>query len=413
MLDFPRAACQPSLFALAPGADGCLEAGGASLPREGFGDAADGLCPAAVLIDLNERPLQEHAAGRDAEALRGAGHEAFDDGIDLSAEHAFMRAGEAGIGQVGGAVGEDLFVRRLHVGVGSDHGADAAVEQAPHGNLLGGSLGVDVDKDDGGDLAEARNLALHGEERVLERWLHEGAALDVDHTHGRMSLAGEDGAALAGGAGRVVDGAHEAGFAIKELDDFLLVPKVIPAGDDVDACAVDIGRSLRSDSRTAGGVFAVGDHDINVERGAELGQETGYGTPAGLAHNITDEEEVHGSVTGRLGLIGFHADATAHEVAVAEDVVDPADGGPEFVTAQPWGGEGGLFAGVGAIPLVGDDGGGGVRSVFDDVVGLVDATAFDGEDFGVDADHGIAVTVELGFGFALGRLDHDGAAHGP
>ena len=44
------------------------------------------------------------------------------------------------------------------------------------------------------------------------------------------------------------------------------------------------------------------------------------------------------------GGIGFHADAGADEVAVAEHVVDAAYGGPELVVVQPFGGETGLFA---------------------------------------------------------------------
>jgi hypothetical protein len=112
-------------------------------------------------------------------------------------------------------------------------------------------------------------------------------------------------------------------------------------------------------------------------------------------------------------LVGLHADAGADEIAVAEDVVDAADGGPEFLVAQPRRGISRLFARIRSIPFVGDDRFGGVRRVFDDVVGFVHAAGFDGFDLGMDGEHGVAEAVEFGFGFAFRRLDHDGAGDGP
>ena len=66
-------------------------------------------------------------------------------------------------------------------------------------------------------------------------------------------------------------------------------------------------------------------------------------------------------------------------MAVAVDIVDAGDAGPEFVLAEPWGGPGGLRARVGSRPVVGGDGRCGVRGVFERVVGFVERTGFDGE----------------------------------
>ena len=94
--------------------------------------------------------------------------------------------------------------------------------------------------------------------------------------------------------------------------------------------------------------------------------------------DVAPHSHLHGGLTlkrhkcrapGRSGRVGFHADAGADEVAVAEDVVDAADGGPEFVVVQPGRGGGGGARGVA--------GGGDERSATagpDSAVGLSGAT---------------------------------------
>ncbi len=56
--------------------------------------------------------------------------------------------------------------------------------------------------------------------------------------------------------------------------------------------------------------------------------------------------------------------AGAEEVPVAPDAVDAADGGPEFVLAQPGRGICGLLSRVGMRPVARDDRSGGVWRVF-------------------------------------------------
>src|SRR6266702_4220228 len=71
--------------------------------------------------------------------------------------------------------------------------------------------------------------------------------------------------------------------------------------------------------------------------------------------------------TGSSG-IGFHPDARADRIAVAINVVDAADGGPELVLFEPGRREGGLFPGVGMVPVFGGDHVRGMRGVFERVV---------------------------------------------
>jgi len=100
-------------------------------------------------------------------------------------------------------------------------------------------------------------------------------------------------------------------------------------------------------------------------------------------------------------------------VAVAVDVVDAGDGGPEFVLTQPWGGPSGLAARVGAGPFVRRHTGRRVGGVFQRVIRAVELAGFDCRKFAVDGEHGVTEAVELGEGFAFGRLDHEGAGDRP
>ena len=100
-------------------------------------------------------------------------------------------------------------------------------------------------------------------------------------------------------------------------------------------------------------------------------------------------------------------------MAVAVDVVDAGDGGPEFVLTEPRGGPCGLAARVGAGPLVRRHTGCRVWGVFQRVIRAVELAGFDGREFPVNGEHGVAETIELGEGFAFGRLDHQRAGDRP
>jgi len=88
------------------------------------------------------------------------------------------------------------------------------------------------------------------------------------------------------------------------------------------------------------------------------------------------------------------------------DVVDAGDGGPEFVLTEPRGGPSGLAARVGAGPFVRRHTGRRVRGVFQRVIRAVELAGFHGREFTVNREHGVAEAIELGEGFAFGRLDH-------
>jgi len=74
----------------------------------------------------------------------------------------------------------------------------------------------------------------------------------------------DDDDAAAGEFVEVVGGAQETGLAGEIVVDFAFVPDVIAAREDVDAVAEELVGELRGDAEAAGGVFAVGDGQVDV-----------------------------------------------------------------------------------------------------------------------------------------------------
>ncbi len=231
---------------------------------ERFGDAANRKRPARLGVDLDERALKENAPRGDAEFLRRVLAETLDDWFDLTAQNAVVGAGEPGICQVGGAAGENLFVRCLHMSMSADDGADLAVQHSGDGDFFGRCLGMHVNKNDFGEIAEAGNFGFCGEERIFQR-RHEGPSLKVKDGDRRLAFRAPDETALADCAGWIIERTQEARLGLEQHGDFFLIPKVVASGDDIDARVEKFVGSIDSDAGAAGGVFSVGDDDIDIE----------------------------------------------------------------------------------------------------------------------------------------------------
>ena len=72
-----------------------------------------------------------------------------------------------------------------------------------------------------------------------------------------------------------------------------------------------------------------------------------------------------------------------------------------------------MAARVGAGPFVRRHTGCRVRGVFERVICAVELAGFDCREFPMNGEHGVAEAVELGEGFAFGRLDHQRAGDRP
>src|SRR5436190_23081993 len=99
----------------------------------------------------------------------------------------------------------------------------------------------------------------------------------------------------------------------------------------------------------------------------------------------------------------------AEEVPISVGIINTPDARPELVRAHERQREYGFFPRVGMPPLSSRNRFGGVRSVFEDVVRAIGSPGCDGFDLATDLDHRVTETIELGFVFALGGLDHQGA----
>ena len=118
-----------------------------------------------MLVNLHHRALQQDAPLRHLKLLRHVRHEPPDDRLDLAADHALVRAGEAAIAQKRRAAGKDLLVGGLHVRVRADDGAHAAIEHPRQRDLLRRRLRMEIDEDDLGRLAQTLDFRQRGMER--------------------------------------------------------------------------------------------------------------------------------------------------------------------------------------------------------------------------------------------------------
>src|SRR5579859_5814518 len=70
---------------------------------------------------------------------------------------------------------------------------------------------------------------------------------------------------------------------------------MIAAGDDVHTGRKNLFGSLRRDAGTAGGIFAVGDHEIRAVLTAHPRKQLLHRPASRFAHDIPDEQNLHRS----------------------------------------------------------------------------------------------------------------------
>jgi hypothetical protein len=71
---------------------------------------------------------------------------------------------------------------------------------------------------------------------------------------------------FAGRAGRIIQRTQKTLFVLQQLHDFLLIPQMVAGGDGVHAVAEKFLGDVGRDAVAAGGIFAVGDDDIEAVR---------------------------------------------------------------------------------------------------------------------------------------------------
>ena len=229
-------------------------------------------------------------------ARRDAAHEALQRLGLVHADDGIVVAGHADIGDERGAARQHAMIGGLHMGVGADHEARAAVAEMAHRLLLARRLAMDVDHDRVGRALQRTGgqLALGRRERIVER-IHEHAAHQVDHQHARAVLRLDHHHAAPRRAGRIVVRADQPRRALDEHQRLALVPRMIAAGDDVGAGIDHLVVDRLGDAEAAGRVLAVDDDAIELPVAPQAGQPLGHGRAPGPPHHIADEKKTHSS----------------------------------------------------------------------------------------------------------------------
>src|SRR5690606_10314508 len=121
--------------------------------------------------------------------------------------------------------------------------------------------------------------------------------------------------------------------------------------------------------------------------------------------------ELPSTLSLRLFVI-LHGNTATDQIPVAIGRINSSDGWPEFIRFYKRYRIYRLFSSVSMIPSVRQGHSGGMRRVFQHVVGFVCRTVFDFPDFFADRDQSIAEPVQLAQIFRLRRLNHQGTRYG-
>src|SRR5262249_21186177 len=154
---------------------------------------------------------------------------------------------------------------------------------------------------------EPRNLRGGAGERIFQV-RHEHATLQIEYSNGRFAGNSPDKAAVTGRISRIIQRANESRLAIQQFEHFLLVPEMIAGSDHIDAGGKNLGGSVECDARAAGGIFAVGNNEIEVVLLAQFRHGFGHGAATWLAHDVANEKNLH---CGSVGGAGWNEKAEA------------------------------------------------------------------------------------------------------
>jgi hypothetical protein len=114
--------------------------------------------------------------------------------------------------------------------------------------------------------------------------IHDGAIDSVARLHDHDAAAGE--------FVDVIRGAEQAGLAGEIVVDLALVPDVVAAGEDVEAVAEQLVGELRGDAEPAGGVFGVGDAEVDFFGLDDVFEVARDKAPPGGGEDVTYEKKV-------------------------------------------------------------------------------------------------------------------------
>ena len=204
-------------------------------------------------------------------------------------------AGHAQVGDKARAPGQNLGVGGGHMGVGSPHGLDPAVQIPPHGPLLTGGLGVEVHKHQVG--LHLRQNPVGGVEGGVQVGIQLKPAHEVHHPQPQPLGPLIDPKAPAGEVGGKVGRPQDVGAVLQIVLDLQLVPGVVAQGDHIRPGVKNLLRVLGQQAQT-GGVLPVDHGEVDVIFLLQGPQAAAQAVQAPLGHHIPHGKYIqqHGKV---------------------------------------------------------------------------------------------------------------------
>ena len=88
-------------------------------------------------------------------------------------------------------------------------------------------------------------------------------------------------------------GTQQARLVRDEIENLLAIPDVIAAGENFDAGGQQFLDEPRRDAETRGGVFAVGDHQVQLLARDQIRDALDDDAPSRRAYDVSDEKNAH------------------------------------------------------------------------------------------------------------------------
>lgn len=227
------------------------------------------------------------------EAFGHLGEDCFQDDFFVVANDGIVGTGHACVGDVGGSFVKEAFVGGLHVGVGADNGGDLSIKVPTHGNFFRAGFSVEINKDQGGLLMNLLQGAADSSKGIIVVGTHKGSATGVDDANEGACFAFMNDPTMAGSSRGIVQGADNALFPVEEFVAAFLGKDVIASGKEIASCVKEFVCNFFRNAFSAGGVFAVGNDQINFELDAQVGEESFDRFAAGVAHDVANKQNIH------------------------------------------------------------------------------------------------------------------------
>ncbi len=213
-------------------------------------------------VQCDADSLQDRRGIRYLAAHRHLGELPGDGDIGLGTDDTIGRTAQTEVCDVPALLGEDPLIGGLHMGVGPYQGRDLPIEVEAQGLLLFGILRMEVNQDERGLLAQFLHMLHPDPERAVDgRHLH--ASLQVEDSHlGPLDVHHHR--PMPRSLGRIVGRTQEALLAIEVATQVILLPDVVPTGDDIDSKGKELFHKGGRKAKAIGSILAIDDDHIGT-----------------------------------------------------------------------------------------------------------------------------------------------------